>query len=70
MITFKEFILESFIDTVKDKETKERIKELMQKNRPLDAYKLFKSSQHDNKKAKWSQVNPKNDQERWKKTAK
>ena len=70
MITFKEFILESFIDTVKDKETKERIKELMQKNRPLDAYKLFKSSQHDYKEAKWSPVNPKTDPERWEKTAK
>lgn len=70
MITFKEFILESFIDTVKDEETKNKIKELIQKNRPLDAYKLFKGSQHEHKKAKWSPVNPKTDPERWEKTAK
>lgn len=70
MITFKEFILESFIDSVKDEETKNKIKELIQKNRPLDAYKLFKSSQHEHKKAKWSPVNPKTNPERWEKTAK
>ena len=45
-------------------------KELIQKNRPLDAYKLFKGSQHEHKKAKWSPVNPKTNPKKWEKTAK
>ena len=69
MKTFKQFILETFIDNVKDEEARKKIKELMLKS-PLDAYKLFHSSEHGYKKAKWSPVNPKTQPEKWKKTAK
>lgn len=59
MISFKQFILESFLDTVADPIVKNHIKTLMKSGDLLAAYKEFHNSKHEKKPLIWSTINPK-----------
>jgi hypothetical protein len=67
MRSFTQFILESFLDTVKDEETKKLIQKLLQSGDMLKAYEVFHTSNHKKKKIVWGKKNPKFFPDKWKK---
>ena len=69
MKTYKQFVAESFLSTVKDPETKKRIHDLIKSGDIVSAYKEFHNSKHDKKPVVWSKKNPKLYPHTWKQYA-
>ena len=69
MKTYKQFVAESFLSTVKDPETKKRIKNLIKSGDLVSAYKEFHNSEHTKPHTVWSKKNPKLYPHTWKQFA-
>jgi len=66
MIGYQNFILENFLNVIKDQSTRDKIKELMKSGKTKEAYDLMRKTPHERKPLTWSTKNPKLHTGKWK----